>query len=80
MLSLFSATRKARIFWKYALLVALIAIVAVAAVTAAGLKVDAIFKNIVTKLRSSPHTKNGAGLAPISRDRPAIPAARALLD
>ncbi len=35
---------------EYALLVALIAIVAVAAVTAAGLKVDTIFKTIVSKL------------------------------
>jgi pilus assembly protein Flp/PilA len=35
---------------EYALLVALIAIVAVAAVTAAGLKVDEIFKAIVSKL------------------------------
>jgi pilus assembly protein Flp/PilA len=35
---------------EYALLVALIAIVAVAAVTAAGLKVDEIFKAIVGKL------------------------------
>jgi Flp pilus assembly pilin Flp len=37
---------------EYALLVALIAIVAVAAVTAAGVKVDAIFKDIVAKLPS----------------------------
>jgi pilus assembly protein Flp/PilA len=35
---------------EYALLVALIAIVAVAAVTAAGLKVDAIFDEIVAQL------------------------------
>ena len=35
---------------EYALLVALIAIVAVAAVTAAGLKVDAIFTDIVDQL------------------------------
>ena len=35
---------------EYALLVALIAIVAVAAVTAAGVKVDEIFKTIVSKL------------------------------
>lgn len=35
---------------RYALLVALIAIVAVAAVTAAGLKVDAIFDEIVAQL------------------------------
>jgi Flp pilus assembly pilin Flp len=35
---------------EYALLVALIAIVAVTAVTAAGLKVDAIFDEIVAKL------------------------------
>jgi Flp pilus assembly pilin Flp len=35
---------------EYALLVALIAIVAVTAVTAAGLKVDEIFKQIVTDL------------------------------
>jgi Flp pilus assembly pilin Flp len=35
---------------EYALLVALIAIVAVASVTAAGLKVDAIFKGIVAAL------------------------------
>ena len=35
---------------EYALLIALIAIVAVGAVTAAGLKVDAIFKDIVAKL------------------------------
>jgi pilus assembly protein Flp/PilA len=35
---------------EYALLVALIAIVAVASVTAAGVKVDAIFTSIVSKL------------------------------
>jgi Flp pilus assembly pilin Flp len=35
---------------EYALLVALIAIVAVTAVTAAGVKVDAIFDEIVAKL------------------------------
>jgi pilus assembly protein Flp/PilA len=35
---------------EYALLVALIAIVAVAAVTAAGVKVDAIFTTITSKL------------------------------
>ena len=35
---------------EYALLVALIAIVAVGAVTAAGVKVDAIFKSFVTKI------------------------------
>ena len=35
---------------EYALLVALIAIVAVAAVTAAGVKVDAIFTSITSKL------------------------------
>lgn len=37
---------------EYALLVALIAIVAVGAVTAAGVKVDDIFKTIVSKLPS----------------------------
>ena len=37
---------------EYALLVALIAIVAVAAVTLAGVKVDAIFRDIVGKLPS----------------------------
>jgi pilus assembly protein Flp/PilA len=37
---------------EYALLVALIAIVAVAAVTAAGVKVTAIFTDIVSKLPS----------------------------
>jgi Flp pilus assembly pilin Flp len=35
---------------EYALLIALIAIVAVGAVTAAGVKVDAIFTDIVAKL------------------------------
>jgi pilus assembly protein Flp/PilA len=37
---------------EYALLVALIAIVAVAAVTSAGIKVDAVFDDIVTKIPS----------------------------
>jgi Flp pilus assembly pilin Flp len=37
---------------EYALLIALIAIVAITAVTAAGVKVDAIFKDIVGKLPS----------------------------
>jgi pilus assembly protein Flp/PilA len=37
---------------EYALLVALIAIVAVAAVTAAGSKVDAVFKDIAAKIPS----------------------------
>jgi pilus assembly protein Flp/PilA len=35
---------------EYALLIALIAIVAVAAVTAAGNKVDAVFKDITAKI------------------------------
>ena len=37
---------------EYALLVALIALVAVAAVTAAGVKVDAVFSDIVAKIPS----------------------------
>ena len=37
---------------EYALLVALIALVAVAAVTAAGVKVDAVFNDIVAKIPS----------------------------
>ena len=37
---------------EYALLVALIALVAVAAVTAAGVKVDAVFTDIVAKIPS----------------------------
>ena len=37
---------------EYALLVALIALVAVAAVTAAGVKVDAVFDDIVAKIPS----------------------------
>lgn len=37
---------------EYSLLVALIALVAVAAVTAAGVKVDAVFQDIVAKIPS----------------------------
>jgi pilus assembly protein Flp/PilA len=37
---------------EYALLVALIAVVAVVAVTAAGTKVDAVFKDITAKIPS----------------------------
>ena len=48
--SLFQRDEEGQDLLEYALLVALIAIVAVAAVTATSLKVDAIFKNIVTKL------------------------------
>ena len=52
MLDLFRRDEDGQDLLEYALLVALIAIVAVAAVTAAGLKVDAIFKDIVAKLPS----------------------------
>ena len=52
MLSLFQRDEEGQDLLEYALLVALIAIVAVAAVTAAGVKVDAIFKDIVAKLPS----------------------------
>ena len=51
-LDLFRRDEDGQDLLEYALLVALIAIVAVAAVTAAGLKVDANFKNIVSKLPS----------------------------
>jgi Flp pilus assembly pilin Flp len=52
LLGLFRREEDGQDLLEYALLVALIAIVAVAAVTAAGLKVDSIFKEIVTKLPS----------------------------
>jgi Flp pilus assembly pilin Flp len=52
MLSMFRREEDGQDLLEYALLVALIAIVAVAAVTAAGVKVDAIFKDIVSKLPS----------------------------
>jgi Flp pilus assembly pilin Flp len=50
MLSLFRRDEDGQDLLEYALLVALIAIVAVASVTAAGVKVDSIFKNFVAKL------------------------------
>jgi Flp pilus assembly pilin Flp len=37
---------------EYALLIALIALVAIGAVTAAGLKVDAVFQSVATKIPS----------------------------
>jgi Flp pilus assembly pilin Flp len=52
MFELFRREEDGQDLLEYALLVALIAIVAVAAVTAAGVKVDAIFKDIVGKLPS----------------------------
>jgi len=52
MLGMFRREEDGQDLLEYALLVALIAIVAVAAVTAAGVKVDAIFKDIVAKLPS----------------------------
>jgi Flp pilus assembly pilin Flp len=52
MLSMFRREEDGQDLLEYALLVALIAIVAVAAVTLAGVKVDAIFRDIVGKLPS----------------------------